>query len=62
MPLGPKWARPGSHMFNKGLNWEDMKKIFLTDTPMPKALVYVMKHHLVDHFQVSSNYAPGAKK
>ena len=27
----------------------------------PRALKFVMKHHIVDLYQVWSNYAPGAK-
>ena len=38
-----------------------MKKIFLSKTTRPRALILSMKHHLVDLFQVSSNYAAEAK-
>ena len=38
-----------------------MKKIFLSDTTMPRALIFGMKHHLVNFYQVCSNYIPGAK-
>ena len=43
-------------MFYIALYRANMKKIFLS-----KALIFGMKHHLVDLFQVCSNYAPGAK-
>ena len=39
-----------------------MKKIFLSETTRPRALIFGMKHHLVDLYQVCSNYTPGAKK
>ena len=36
-------------------------KILLSETTRPSALIFGMKHHLVDLYQVCSNYAPGAK-
>ena len=36
-----------------------MKKIFLSETTRPRALIFGMKHHLVDLYQVCSNYIPG---
>ena len=36
-------------------------KIFLSETIRPIALMFGMKHYLVDLYQVCSNYAPGAK-
>ena len=44
-----------------GLYREKHGKIFLPETIRHRALIFVMKHHLVDHYQVCSNYAPGAK-
>ena len=38
-----------------------MKKIFLSETIRLRALIFGMLHHLVDLYQVCSNYAPGAK-
>ena len=35
--------------------------IFLSETRRPGALIFGMKHHLVDLCQVCSNYIPGAK-
>ena len=36
-------------------------KIFFSETTMPRALIFSMKHHLVDLHQFYSNYPPGAK-
>ena len=49
-------------MFCKRLYREDVKKIFLSGTTRPSALIFGMKHHLVDLYQVCSNYIPEAKK
>ena len=38
-----------------------MKKIFLSETTRPRALIFGMKHHLVDLYQDCSIYAPGIK-
>ena len=38
-----------------------MKKIFLSETTRPRALIFGIKHHLVDLYLVCSNYTPGAK-
>ena len=54
-------TRPGVHMFYIGLYRENMKKIFLCETTRPRALIFVMKHHLVNLYQVCSNYIPGPK-
>ena len=37
------------------------EKIFLSETTMPRALIFGMKHYLEDLYQVCSNYIPGAK-
>ena len=47
-------------MFYIGLYREEHEKIF-SETTRPRALVFDMWHHLVDLYQVCSNYAPGAK-
>ena len=39
---------------------EKPEKIFLSKTIRPRALIFGMKHHLVDLYQVCSNYVPGA--
>ena len=39
---------------------EKNEKIFLSETTRPKALVFGMKHHLVDLYQVCLNKTPGA--
>ena len=59
--LGPKMALPNGQMFYIGLYREKHEKIFLSETSMPRALIFGMKHHLVDLYQVCSNYIPGAK-
>ena len=40
---------------------DNFKKIFWPKTIMPRALIFGMKHQLVDLYQVCSNYTPGAK-
>ena len=35
---------------------EKHEKIFLSETTRPRALIFGMKHHLVDFYQVCSNY------
>ena len=61
MPLGPKKAPPRGHMFYTGLYKEKPEIIFLSKATRPRALIFSMKHHLVDLYQVCSNYIPGAK-
>ena len=48
-------------MFYFGLYRENHKKIFLFETTRPRALIFGMEHHLVNLYQVFSNYRPGAK-
>ena len=36
------------------------EKMFLSETTRPRALIFGFTHHLVDCYQVCSNYAPGA--
>ena len=50
----------GSHILH-GLCWENVKKIFLSETIWPRAFIFGMYHYLVDLYQVCSNYTPGAK-
>ena len=40
---------------------ENFKKIFLSETTWPRALIFGMQHHLVNLYQVCENYAPVAK-
>ena len=54
-------AWPGGHLFYIGLYREQHVKIFLSETTRPRALSFDMKYHLVDLYQVCSNYSPGAK-
>ena len=48
-------------MFYIGLYRENVKKLFLSETTGPKALISGMYYHLVDLYQICSNYSPGAK-
>ena len=48
-------------MFYIGLYREQHEKIFLSETTKPRALIFGMQHHLVDLYQVCSNYSRGAK-
>ena len=48
-------------MFYIGLYREKHEKIFLSGTTNHLALIFFMKHHLVDLYHVCSNSAPGAK-
>ena len=38
------------------------EKIFFSETTRPRAMIFGMLHHLVDLYQVCSNYATGVKK
>ena len=40
---------------------EKREKIFLSETTRPSALIFGMKQHLVNFYQVCSNYTSGAK-
>ena len=55
--MGPPW----SHIFYIGLHKKKHYKFFFSETTRTKALILSIYHHLVDHYQVCSNYAPGAK-
>ena len=49
-------------MFYIGLYRENYEKISLSETTIPRALIFGLKqHHLVNFYQVCSNYIPGAK-
>ena len=48
-------------MFDIGLYREKHENIFLSETTRHKALIFGMRPHLVDLYQVCSNYAPEAK-
>ena len=44
------------------IDFPDVKlKTVLSKTTRHRALIFGMKHHLVDLYQVCTNYAPGAK-
>ena len=44
-----------------GLYRENHEKILLSETTRPRALIVGIMHHLVNLYQVCSNYIPGAK-
>ena len=46
-------ALPWGHMFYIGL-YREKQKIFLSEITRPRALMFGMKHHLVDLYQVCS--------
>ena len=52
---------PGGHIFYIGLYREKHGKIVLSETIMPRALIFGMQHEIVDLYQVCTNYAPGVK-
>ena len=54
-------ARPWGLMLYTGIYMEKRKKKILPETTTRRALIFGMKHHLVDLYQVCSNYAPVAK-
>ena len=58
--LGPKIVMPRGHMFYIDLYREKHEKIFLLKTTRPVALIFGMKHHLVNLYQVCYSYIPGA--
>ena len=62
MPLGSKLAPPqGGHKFE---TWEQRRKIlkfFFSETRKCRALIFGMKHLLVDLYQDCSYDAPGIK-
>ena len=47
-------------MFNISLYKKSMNN-FLSETIRLRALIFGMKHHLVNLYQICSNYIPGAK-
>ena len=49
-------ARPGGHMIYIGLYREKHDKIFLSKTTKLEALIFGIKHHHVNLYQVCSNY------
>ena len=54
--MGPPRGSHVLHRLKKGKH----EKIFLPETTRTRALIFDMYHHLVDLYQVCSNYAPGA--
>ena len=54
-------APPRGHMFYIGLYSEKPEKIFLSETIRHRVLIFGMKHHLLDIYQVCSNMPLGPK-
>ena len=50
--------QPRGSMFYIGLYRKIHGKIFLSETTRPRAMIISMLHHLVDLYQICSNYAP----
>ena len=48
-------------MFYSGLYLEVRGKNFLSETIRPRALIIGKLHHLVDFYQICSNYTPVTK-
>ena len=51
---------PGSDILHRLIEAK-LEKTFLSETTSHSALIFGIKHHLVDHYQVCSHYAPVAK-
>ena len=56
-PCGKKWPRPGVACLTQGKH----ETIMLSENTRPRALIFGMKHHQVDLYQVGSDYAPWPK-
>ena len=61
MPLGQKWPRPGVTKFTWAYVGKTLKTLFLSETILPRALIFGMYHHLVNLYQVCSRYPWGQK-
>ena len=61
MPFGPKMDIPWGRMFYIGLYRSKHERFFLSETIFHSALIFGIKHYLVDLYKVCSNYSPGAK-
>ena len=48
-------------MFDIGLYRVQHEKIFMSENTGHRALIFGMQNHLVNLYQVYSNYSPGAK-
>ena len=48
MPLGPKMGQPGGHRFYIGSYRDKHEKKILSETVCHRALIFGIKHHLVD--------------
>ena len=60
----PLWLKegptPGSHVLHRLIQGKK-EQIFLSEATRPKALIFGMKHHLMDFNLVCLNYAHGTK-
>ena len=50
-------SNPGSHCLHRLMKNMKHEKL-LSETTRPRALIFGMLHHLVDLYQVCSNYSP----
>ena len=58
--MGLKTVKPRGHMFYIGLYRQTHQQL-LSETTRPRALVFGMKHHIMNLCQACANYIPGAK-
>ena len=58
--MGRKESNQTKNIFYTGLYRENDEKIFLSETTRLRVLIIGIKHHLVNLYQVCSNYIPGA--
>ena len=61
MPWGQKWLRPGGHKFETKEQRRKTLKFFFSETRKCRALIFGMKHLLVDLYQDCSYDAPKFK-
>ena len=55
-------AHSVGHMFYVCLYRENIKQFCLSETTKPRVLILCLLHHLVNLYQVCSNYDPGGQK
>ena len=57
---GQKWPRPRGHQFHYIVLYSKSLKIF-SETVRPRAQIFGIQHHLVDLYQICSNYCHRVK-
>ena len=60
-PWGQNWPRPAGHKFETQEQRRKTLKFFFSETGKCRALIFGMKHLLVDLYQDCSYDAPGVK-